>query len=96
MRTRMTFGQWRRSLGEAITLADAAMAVGQPVAALAQAAARGDLAVHRFDGADGRSYFLVRVEDLLWWRRRATPTKLTPQMMGRALERMMAGGRAVR
>ena len=94
MRTQMTFKQWQRSLGEAISLADAAAVVGQPVVALAKAAARGELAVHRFDAADGRAFFMVRVEELVAWRRRATPIELTPQMMGRALERMMAGGRA--
>ncbi len=96
MPKQMTFKQWKRSLGEALSLADAAAALGKPALVLAKAAARRELVVHRFAAADGRAYFMVRVDDLLDWHRRATPVKLTPSMMGRAFARMMAGGRAGR
>lgn len=90
MRTTLTFKQWKRSLGEAITLADAAVVVGRSPVELARAAAMGKLRVHRFDAVDGRAFFMVQVEGLLDYQRRAAAPKPTPRMMQRAFERMLA------
>jgi len=70
MKRQMTLREWRRQLGEAISLADAAAAVGRSPLRLAQAAAAGKLRVCRFEAADGRVFHMVRVDDLLDYRRR--------------------------
>jgi len=92
MKRQMTFKQWRAQLGESLPLYDAAVALGVEPAELCRAAAGRRLRVHRFDAADGRAYYLVRVDDLLAYARGNARRKqgLSPEGMRRAFARMAA------
>jgi len=91
MKRVMTLKEWKEQLGHALSVSDAAMVLGEPALNLARAAGRGELKVHRFDAVDGRQYTMIRVDDLLDYRkRRPGPVKLTPQMMRRAFARVLS------
>jgi len=92
MKRQTTLRTWRQQLGEALSIADAADAVGTTPLRLARAAASGKLRVCRFEAADGRVFHMVRVQDLLDYRRReaAATAPLTRAAMCRAFARMAA------
>ncbi len=92
MKRQVTLKQWRQELGEALSLADAAKVVGRQPVDLARAAAARQLRVHRFLAADGKAYFMVRVEELLDYQRRCSQAGrlMTPEGMRRAFARMVA------
>ena len=91
MRRTMTLKEWKARVGEALSIPDAAAVLDQRPIDLARAAANGTLNVQRFDASDGKRYYLVRIEDLLAYHRKTQmQQKLTPRMLSRALQRMVA------
>ncbi len=92
MKRKLTLKQWRAELGEAVSVYDAARIIGRTPADLARAAAARELHIHRFDAADGRAFYLIRVDDLLDYQRRQARLQqgLTPEGMRRAFAKMAA------
>ncbi|MEM6553302.1 MAG: hypothetical protein AAF750_14390 [Planctomycetota bacterium] len=65
---RMTYGQWRASLGDAVELERVPKLLGMPPMLVASAVKAGRLRVSTFRAGDGRAFRMVRRSDVLAFR----------------------------
>ncbi|MEM6260072.1 MAG: hypothetical protein AAGI37_17495 [Planctomycetota bacterium] len=61
---RMTMGQWRRRLGEAVALEEAPKLSGLSSMQVLRAVKTGKVPLHTFRAADGRVFRMVKTRDL--------------------------------
>ncbi|MEM9345752.1 MAG: hypothetical protein AAGB26_03950 [Planctomycetota bacterium] len=73
---RMTMGQWRRRLGEAVALEEAPKLSGLSSMQVLRAVKTGKVPLHTFRAADGRVFRMVKTRDLQAYQAQAPA--LTP------------------
>jgi hypothetical protein len=61
---RMTMGQWRERLGDAVSLDEAPRQMGMASMQVVRAVNSGKVPLHTFRAADGRVFRMVRTRDL--------------------------------
>ena len=74
---RMTKGQWRQRLGDAVSLEEAPARFGLPSMTLLMAVKTGKVPLHTFRAADGRVFRMVKTRDVQAFQTRATHTPPT-------------------
>ena len=87
---RMTLGQWRKRLGDAVPLEQAPQQSGMPSMQVIQAVNRGKVPLHTFRAADGRVFRMVRTRDLEKYKSQgdAPPPTITMEGMKAAFKEM--------
>ena len=70
---RMTMGQWREQLGDAVALEEAPRKLGVPSMALLRAVKTGKVPLHTFRAADGRVFRMVKAGDVQAYQGRMAP-----------------------
>ena len=73
---RMTLGQWRQRLGDAVALEEAPKQLGMASMQVLRAVNTGKVPLHTFRAADGRVFRMVRTRDLEQYK--ALPTAAQP------------------
>ena len=89
---RMTLGQWRKRLGDAVPLeAGARSSCSMPSMQVIQAVNRGKVPLHTFRAADGRVFRMVRTRDLEKYKSQGDatpPATITMEGMKAAFKEM--------
>ncbi len=87
---RMTLGEWRKRLGDAVALEEAPRQLGMPSMQVIQAVNRGKVPLHTFRAADGRVFRMVRTRDLEKYKPQgdAPPATITMEGMKAAFKEM--------
>lgn len=86
---KMTLGQWRQQLGDAVALELAPRTIGMPSMQVLRGINTGKIPLHTFRAADGRVIRMVKTRDLQAYRQAAAaqPT-ITVQGMQAAFKQM--------
>lgn len=69
---KMTMGQWRQQLGDAVALEEAPKKTGMPSMQLLRALKTGRVKLHTFRASDGRVFRMVRTRDIERYKAQAT------------------------
>lgn len=85
---KMTLGQWRQKLGEAVSLEDAPKQTGMPSMQLLRAVNTGKVPLHTFRAADGRVFRMVKTRDIEAYRSRVPQPVITLDGMKAAFKEM--------
>jgi hypothetical protein len=87
----MTFGDWKKRLGPAVPLDRIPAITSRASHQIAAAVRAGELRVHTFRGANGKTYQWVRLEDVLRYLQAGTSAKpkITLEGMARAFRQMV-------
>ena len=70
---RMTMGQWRQRLGDAVALEQAPKQFGLTSMQMLRAVKTGKVPLHTFRAADGRVFRMVKTRDLQAYQQQVTP-----------------------
>jgi len=65
---KISMGQWRAKLGEAVTLEEAPTKTGMPSMQILKAVRTGRVPLHTFRAADGRVFRMIRTRDIEAYR----------------------------
>ena len=81
---RMTMGQWRQKLGDAVPIEEAPRKFGMAGMTLLMAVKTGKVPLHTFRAADGRVFRMVKTRDVIDYQARSAaapdqPAEPTPQ-----------------
>ncbi|MEO0475422.1 MAG: hypothetical protein AAF085_05525 [Planctomycetota bacterium] len=76
---RMTMGQWRQRLGDAIALEQAPMQSGLTSMQVLRAVKTGKVPLHTFRAADGRVFRMVKTRDLQAYQQAKASSTPVPQ-----------------
>ena len=93
---RMTMGQWRQRLGDAVALEQAPQQSGLTSMQVLRAVKTGKVPLHTFRAADGRVFRMVKTRDLQAYQARDTvsaPEPATPPQPQITMEGMKAAFR---
>lgn len=79
---RMTLGQWRQQLGDAVHLEEAPRKLGLPSMQLLRGVNTGKVPLHTFRAADGRIFRMVKTRDVQAYRNSDAAAKPVITMEG--------------
>lgn len=91
---RMTMGQWRQRLGDAVALEQAPRQFGLTSMQMLRAVKSGKVPLHTFRAADGRVFRMVKTRDLQAYQQQASAPAPTQQVQPKKPALTMDGMRA--
>lgn len=91
---RMTMGQWRQQLGDAVALEQAPKQFGLTSMQMLRAVKSGKVPLHTFRAADGRVFRMVKTRDLQAYQQQASAVAPAQQIQSNKPAITMDGMRA--